>query len=76
MQSKFICKNCNKIFEAEAIKKEYTDPVFGPCVSFHAFCPDCNRECQEYFKSKKIKSAISKNIPPSGNSNTCCSCQQ
>jgi len=75
MRSQFFCKNCKKIFEAEGIKKEYTDPVFGPCSSFHAFCPDCNAECSEYIKPKRIKISSSSNIPSSGCSGPCCSCQ-
>ena len=74
MKSKFYCKNCDQIFETERIKKEYTDPVFGPCVSYHAFCPDCDMECQEYFNPKKFRSSVSKTVPRFGNGNFGCSC--
>lgn len=42
------CKNCNLDFEVQALqKKEYTDPVFGPCAQYAACCPQCNSECSE-----------------------------
>ena len=74
MKNRFYCKTCDKIFETEGIKKEYTDPVFGPCASYLASCPDCNSECKEYFKPKHFKTVSAETIPPCGNPNMGCAC--
>ena len=45
---KFECNSCKKTFEAEGTKKEWNDPIYGPCMKFVANCPDCGAECNEY----------------------------
>ena len=73
MKSKFFCKECNNIFEGEAKKQEYTDPVYGPCTKYYSYCPECNSECSEYYKPKPSKSKSDEYIPPCGNPNmNCC----
>lgn len=48
MNMLFQCKNCDLDFEVDSpSKKEYTDPVFGPCAKYIAYCPKCNAECSE-----------------------------
>lgn len=73
MTGKFHCKSCDNIFEAEGIKKEYTDPVFGPCSSYYANCPDCAGESKEYFRPKPQKNQ-GREVPPCGNPNMTCCC--
>ncbi len=70
---KFVCKDCNKIFEADPIKKEYFDPIFGPCSKAVAKCPDCNMECNEYIKPKPQK-ASSQPAMPSCSTGSCNNC--
>ncbi|MFH0867184.1 MAG: hypothetical protein V1904_13400 [Bacteroidota bacterium] len=48
MKEKFWCTSCKKILEAKGNKKEWTDPIYGPCMKFTALCPKCNTECDEY----------------------------
>lgn len=52
----FNCKICGVDFEVESpTKKEYTDPVFGPCSIYVAHCPKCNAECSEKPRHKPHK---------------------
>lgn len=60
MESQFYCKSCNKIFDAEGIRKEYTDPIFGACMKYVAECPDCKTECKEY--RKPVQKASKKSV--------------
>ena len=71
MYSKFYCKSCDRIFDAEGTKAEYLDPVFGPCASYVANCPDCGTGSKEYFKPKQYKSS-QENMPACGNPNGYC----
>jgi hypothetical protein len=48
MKEKFWCASCKKIFEAKGKKKEWNDPIYGPCMKFIAACPACKTECGEY----------------------------
>jgi hypothetical protein len=48
MKEKFWCASCKKIFEAKGEKKEWNDPIYGPCMKFIATCPTCKTECGEY----------------------------
>ena len=48
MKEKFWCASCKNIFEAKGKKKEWNDPIYGPCMKFTAFCPKCETECNEY----------------------------
>jgi hypothetical protein len=48
MKEKFWCISCKKIFEAKGNKKEWTDPIYGPCLKFVDPCPVCKEECSEY----------------------------
>ena len=60
---KFICKNCNKIFTADPIRKEYHDPIFGPCFKYIADCPQCDKESNEYRKPKPQKAGNKQDLP-------------
>ena len=71
MKEKFYCKECELIFEAEGARKEYHDPVFGPCMKYIAMCPGCNLECTEYRRPKVSKSTIEPELP-SCSSGSCC----
>ncbi len=52
----FYCENCDMDFENQnPQKKEYTDPVFGNCWKYIAYCPKCNAECSEKPKHKPLK---------------------
>ena len=33
MKEKFWCASCKKIFEAKGEKKEWNDPIYGPCMN-------------------------------------------
>ena len=48
MNGKFWCSDCKKIFTAEGIKKEWNDPIYGPCKKYVTECPECKTECNEY----------------------------
>jgi len=71
--NKFLCRDCKNIFEAKPVKKEYIDPVFGPCSSNIANCPDCSKECNEYVKPKPQK-ASSQPIMSSCDAKSCNTC--
>ena len=63
----FYCKSCKKDFEKkDPQKKEYNDPIYGYCWKYIAFCPDCDTECSEKSKPKRVqKEQIStKKFPP------------
>lgn len=48
MNMLYNCKICRIDFEVESpTKKEYTDPIYGPCTKYVAYCPKCNTECLE-----------------------------
>jgi len=70
---KFLCRNCDKIFDAEAVRKEYTDPIYGPCSKNVTNCPDCKTECSEYVKPKPQK-ASSQPVMPSCATGSCSGC--
>jgi hypothetical protein len=48
MKTKFWCGKCKKTFTAEGIKKEWNDPIYGPCMKYIANCPECETVCNEY----------------------------
>jgi len=54
---KFKCYTCEEIFEAEGTKKEYIDPVYGPCSKMVAECPVCFAEASEYREPKPQKAS-------------------
>lgn len=73
---KFICDNCNLIFESRAVEKyEYMDPVFGSCWNYTAICPECKNKCSEKIvkkhalKSNSLSSFYTQN---SCDKNGCC----
>jgi hypothetical protein len=72
MEYHFYCNNCDKIFPAEPNRKEYIDPVFGPCTTLTAKCPDCNADCSEYRKPKP--KAVKKILQGPSCSDGSCSC--
>ena len=48
MKLDFVCTDCRKQFNAEGIKNEYRDPVYGPCIIYTTVCPFCGGEGREY----------------------------
>ena len=68
------CKECDITFDHDGIKKEYSDPVFGPCAKYVATCPQCNKEVDEFRRPKPTKSYKPQNVAPCGNPNGCCMC--
>ena len=48
MEIEFVCTDCKKQYTAVAEKKEYVDPVYGPCTIFISVCPFCGGEGREY----------------------------
>lgn len=57
----FLCKTCNKKFEAEGIRFDWNDPIYGPCSKFTAPCPCNGDDCDEFspLKSNKAELATS-----------------
>lgn len=44
----FLCKTCNKKFEAAGVRVDWNDPVYGPCSKYTAQCPCNGEECEEF----------------------------
>ena len=63
MKIQFICRKCDSIFSANPVRKEYIDPMYGPCFKSIAKCPVCNEECGEYVKPKPQKAKQTANFP-------------
>ncbi len=71
-KEKFWCVSCKHIFDASGIKKEWTDPIYGPCMKFVAPCPKCNAECDEYRDpNAQKKLSQPQNMGCSGCCNSC-----
>jgi hypothetical protein len=73
----FKCYNCDTRFEAEDFKKEYIDPMYGPCSKMVAECPKCGGEASEYREPKPQK-VESSSVAPCGmtpGQAGCSSCQ-
>lgn len=70
MKGKFKCTSCSRIFEADGIKKEWKDPIYGPCFKYVAACPSCKGEGTEY-RPPKVQNATSHEPHHSGCG--CCS---
>jgi hypothetical protein len=72
MKEKFWCASCKKTFEAAGKKKEWTDPIYGPCMKFVADCPKCKEECNEYRDpNAQKKQNASQGQPCDGNCHSC-----
>ena len=72
MKEKFWCTSCKKIFEAKGKKKEWNDPIYGPCLKFVAACPSCKEECGEYRDpNAQKKQAPSQASACGGNCHSC-----
>ena len=72
MKEKFWCASCKKIFEAKGKKKEWKDPIYGPCLKFIAACPECKVECDEYRDpNAQKKSSASPEMSCGGNCHSC-----
>jgi hypothetical protein len=41
--------------ESSPLKKEFSDPVFGICWKYIAYCPQCNIECSEAIEKRTVK---------------------
>ena len=72
MTGNFHCKKCDIVFTAEGTKVEYNDPVFGPCASYRADCPECGADCGEKIKPKVQKKSSVDSVPSCGDSKSCC----
>ena len=55
MKKQFFCPKCNTIFNGDPVRKEYIDPIYGPCFKFVANCPDFKHESGEFIKPKPQK---------------------
>jgi hypothetical protein len=71
---KFKCFDCNNVFEAKGKKKEYIDPIYGPCSKWVSSCPDCKSEISEYNPSLG-KNNRSTQTPSCGVEGGCSSCR-
>lgn len=72
MKEKFWCALCKKIFEARGKKKEWKDPIYGPCLKYVASCPTCKAECDEYRDpNAQRKSASMPEMSCGGNCHSC-----
>lgn len=58
MKNKFFCQKCQVIFEAEGMKKEYEDHIYGQCWKRIASCPACDAECEEYRQKNSPKKNV------------------
>ena len=72
MNSKFKCKTCDLIFEAEGVKIEYISKIYGPCSKKEANCPHCDVICDEYITPKSGKSTSNPSGGCHGNCSCCC----
>lgn len=63
----FKCPDCKLLFEAQAEKKEYNSPIYGPCFKYISYCPSCKTESNEYRSPAPQKVA-------SNNGHTCNGC--
>ena len=57
MKERFWCVSCKNIFEAVGNKKEWNDPIYGPCMKYIASCPECKSECDEYREPSRQKTS-------------------
>ncbi len=72
MKEKFWCVSCKNIFEAIGVKKEWKDPVYGPCMKFVAICSSCKTECDEYRDpNAQKKQSSSQEMACGGNCHSC-----
>jgi hypothetical protein len=51
----FLCKTCNKKFEAQGMRVDWNDPLNGPSSKFTATCPCNGEECDEFSSIKSNK---------------------
>jgi hypothetical protein len=73
MEEKFYCSECKITYTAEGIKKEWNDPIYGPCMKFMAYCPACTKECNEYRDPNAQKKTAT--MPAGGCGGQCTSCE-
>lgn len=72
---KFKCTVCHLEFEAEGTRKEYHDPIYGPCATMIAICPVCGEECTELRAPKPQKAGKPDDMScPSAPSSSCGCC--
>ncbi len=72
---KFRCLACHVDFESEGTRKEYHDPIYGPCAKVIAPCPECGAECGEHRSPKPRKADSSNDFScPSAPSGGCGCC--
>jgi len=69
---KFKCSDCDLLFEAERIKEEYIDPIYGPCSRNVADCPQCGKSAREYVKPKQVRKSSEPVMAPSCGPGGCC----
>lgn len=62
----FKCYNCELVFEAEGYKKDYIDPMYGPCSKIVAECQTCKGEATEYRAPKPGKASSGGDIAACG----------
>ena len=62
----FKCYNCELLFSAEGRKKEFIDPMYGPCSKIVAPCPGCGNDASEFRAPKPQKAQSSASMAPCG----------
>ena len=62
----FKCYNCEFSFSGEGRKKEYIDPMYGPCSKIVAPCPSCGNDASEFRTPKPQKAQSASSIAPCG----------
>lgn len=69
----YKCYDCGKLFKAKGRKKDFIDPVYGPCSKWVAPCPGCGGESGEYSVNPG-KSKPTKGSAPCGRYDSCNCC--
>jgi len=72
-EAKFYCADCKKTFIAIGTRKEWKDPIYGPCMKYVAACPGCKTECSEYREPSVAKKSTP--MPQMGCEGQCHNCE-
>ena len=70
----FYCQKCDVKFAHTGIKKEYHDPVFGPCAKYMAPCTKCREEVDEFRRPKQSSTYKPESMAPCGYTGRCRHC--
>jgi hypothetical protein len=75
MNGKFWCGECKVTFTAVGEKKEWIDPIYGPCMKYVSACPGCGFECNEYREPSVQKKSSAPMPEMTGCGGHCHSCE-